>query len=94
MSAKDALVEWTPLPPSVWQPADGYNVYIHETGTTQWTKFNDKPMPGPKETVNGLFGGKEYEARMTAVNKGGESPPGPASQPFRQPEEKSKSSRL
>lgn len=56
-------------------PLTGYIVQKKEKGSPIWTKALDVPPTQTKCTVPGLTEGNDYEFRVIAANKAGESEP-------------------
>ncbi len=57
----------------------GYIVEKREAGTEHWSKALTYQVPDTEVTINDLTDNTEYEFRIRAVNKAGESEPSIAS---------------
>ncbi|GIY50159.1 twitchin [Caerostris extrusa] len=66
---------WTAPKDTGGAPLTGYTVQKKERGSPIWTKACDVPASQTKCTVPGLTEGNDYEFRVIANNKAGESEP-------------------
>ncbi|VVC89475.1 unnamed protein product [Leptidea sinapis] len=60
----------------------GYIVEMKDKYSPLWEKAIDTHSPTPAATINGLIEGNEYQFRVIAVNKAGQSKPSDASKTF------------
>lgn len=72
---------WTPPESDGGAPIEKYIVEKREKGKGPWLKGAEVNFPTKKANVSGLTEGKEYEFRVMAVNKGGNSEPSEVSRP-------------
>lgn len=68
-------LSWTPPKDTGGAPLTGFIIQKKERGSPVWTKAADVPPNQNKATVPGLTEGNDYEFRVIAVNKAGESEP-------------------
>ena len=66
---------WSPPESDGGAPIEKYIVEKREKGKGPWLKGVEVSFPTKKANVAGLTEGKEYEFRVMAVNKGGNSEP-------------------
>ncbi|GBN20312.1 Twitchin, partial [Araneus ventricosus] len=66
---------WTAPKDTGGAPLTGYTIQKKERGSPIWTKAADVPASQTKCTVPGLTEGNDYEFRVIANNKAGESEP-------------------
>ncbi|XP_052825204.1 twitchin isoform X2 [Octopus bimaculoides] len=62
-------------------PITGYDIERKETKSNRWVKVNRSPVSETNFTDDKVVEGKEYEYRVKAVNKAGESDPSLVSKP-------------
>ncbi|XP_033628855.1 titin-like, partial [Asterias rubens] len=67
-------ISWSPPKSDGGSPVTGYIVERKETSSTRWTKAVRDTVSETELTVKDLIEGKEYEFRVAAVNKAGNSP--------------------
>jgi len=71
-----ATLSWTPPKDTGNSPITNYVVEYRPVGGFQWTVANlRKTVAQPSYTVTGLKEGTQYEFRVSAENKVGQSPP-------------------
>uniref|UniRef100_A0A0N5A493 non-specific serine/threonine protein kinase n=1 Tax=Parastrongyloides trichosuri TaxID=131310 RepID=A0A0N5A493_PARTI len=70
-----ATVTWMKPISDGGAPIDGYIIEKKKRGTDEWERCNGRLIKGNSYDVTGLQTGDEYEFRVLAVNKGGESKP-------------------
>lgn len=68
-------LEWTPPPSDGGAPITGYIIQKKERGSPYWQNAVRLSGPETKGTVPNLTEGQEYEFRILAVNKVGNSEP-------------------
>uniref|UniRef100_A0A1I8J9R7 non-specific serine/threonine protein kinase n=1 Tax=Macrostomum lignano TaxID=282301 RepID=A0A1I8J9R7_9PLAT len=78
VSADSVSLSWHPPKKSGGAPVSGYIVEKRLKGDKNWTKASVAPVPATDFTVRNLPEGKEFEFRVTPVNKAG---PGATSPP-------------
>ncbi|XP_072021853.1 twitchin-like isoform X7 [Amphiura filiformis] len=74
-------IEWEEPEDDGGAPIDGYIIEKKEKKSRNWVTCNDKPVKGTSFKVPKLVEGREYEFKVSAVNKGGQGKPSQASQP-------------
>uniref|UniRef100_A0A1B0CYV7 Uncharacterized protein n=1 Tax=Phlebotomus papatasi TaxID=29031 RepID=A0A1B0CYV7_PHLPP len=72
-------LSWTPPPHDGGAPVTGYIIQKKEKGSPYWVTAAHVPTNTCKATVPELTEGQEYEFRVIAVNKAGQSEPSEAS---------------
>ncbi|XP_071942196.1 twitchin-like isoform X2 [Antedon mediterranea] len=72
-------IGWTKPKSDGGAPIEGYIVERKEKNSNRWVEVTDKPIKGEKMKVTDVVPGKEYEFRVTAVNKAGPGKPSQAS---------------
>ena len=78
VTADSVTLSWNPPKNNGGAPIQGYIVEKRAKGDRNWTKDTLKPVFGTEYTAKNLPEGKEFEFRVTPVNKAG---PGEASEP-------------
>uniref|UniRef100_A0A1I8IQH6 Ig-like domain-containing protein n=1 Tax=Macrostomum lignano TaxID=282301 RepID=A0A1I8IQH6_9PLAT len=78
VTADSVSLSWAPPKENGGSPVTGYLVEKKAKGDTAWSKASATPVQGTSYTVKNLPEGKEFEFRVTPVNKAG---PGTASEP-------------
>ncbi|XP_070534198.1 LOW QUALITY PROTEIN: twitchin-like [Ptychodera flava] len=68
-------LEWKAPENDGGAPIEGYVVEKRDTATSRWTPCFEKPVKDNKCTVEDLIPGREYEYRVSAVNKAGKGKP-------------------
>lgn len=68
-------VSWEPPIEDGGSPVTGYIVEKRDTSRDRWSPVNKAPVPETSYLVTGLFEGNQYEFRVRAVNKAGQSQP-------------------
>lgn len=63
-------------------PITGYIIEKKDKYSPLWEKALETNTPTPTASIHGLIEGNEYQFRVIAVNKGGQSAPSDASKPF------------
>lgn len=63
-------------------PITGYIIEKKDKYSTMWEKALERDVPVCSGLVTGLIEGNEYQFRVIAVNKAGQSEPGEASRTF------------
>lgn len=63
-------------------PITGYIIEKKDKYSPMWEKALETNTPSPVATINGLIEGNEYQFRVVAVNKAGQSEPSDASKNF------------
>ncbi|XP_033116214.1 twitchin-like [Anneissia japonica] len=66
---------WTKPKNDGGAPIEGYIVERKEKNSVRWVEVTDKPVKGEKMKVTDVVEGKEYEFRVSAVNKAGPGKP-------------------
>ena len=79
ITADTMTVSWTAPEDDGGSPVTGYLIEKREAGDMKWTKVAEGKMPGNKYTLTGLTPEMEYEVRVTAENKAGQSQPSASS---------------
>lgn len=74
-------ITWKPPKSDGGAPIEKYLIEKKEKNKGTWTKAAEVPGTASSASVNNLAEGKEYEFRVTAINKGGPSEPSEASRP-------------
>ena len=62
-------------------PITGYYIERATAGSSRWLRITRDPIPELTYEARELVEGTEYCFRVVALNKVGEGPPGPQSQP-------------
>lgn len=73
-------LEWRPPVDDGGSPITGYVIEKREKGTSRWMKAGEIKEPETKVRAEDLEEGVEYEFRVRAVNKAGQSEPSPPSE--------------
>lgn len=73
-------LEWAAPDKDGGAKIDGYKIEKREPGSNRWTDATPEPVKGTSAKVPDLKEGKEYEFRVTAINKAGPSKPSKVSQ--------------
>ncbi|KRF85408.1 twitchin isoform X27 [Drosophila virilis] len=81
-TANKADLAWNESASDGGSPITGYIIEIKDKYSPLWEKALETDSPSPVATVNGLIEGNEYQFRVIALNKGGQSEPSEASKPF------------
>lgn len=68
-------VSWEPPKEDGGSPITGYIVEKRDTSRDRWSPVNKSPIPDTSYLVTGLLEGNQYEFRVRAVNKAGQSQP-------------------
>lgn len=63
-------------------PVTGYFIERCTGDSARWLRITKEAVEGLTHSCTDLVEGTEYKFRVVAVNKVGESPPGPESAPF------------
>lgn len=63
-------------------PITGYLIEKKDKYSTMWEKVFETNSDTPQAVVHGLIEGNEYQFRVTAINKAGQSEPSDASKNF------------
>ena len=74
-------LKWSPPDFDGGCPITGYIIEKREAGSPRWSKAKKEPIKGNSFEVPSLSQGAEYEFRVIAVNKAGESEPSKPSKP-------------
>ncbi|KAL1383363.1 hypothetical protein pipiens_013162 [Culex pipiens pipiens] len=80
-SENHAVLKW-PEPDDGGSPITGYIIEKKDKYSPIWEKACETTSPNPTATVGGLVEGNEYQFRVVAVNKAGQSDPSDASRTF------------
>ncbi|XP_021713428.1 twitchin isoform X4 [Aedes aegypti] len=80
-SENHAVLKW-PEPDDGGSPITGYIIEKKDKYSPIWEKACETTSPSPTATVGGLVEGNEYQFRVIAVNKAGQSDPSDASRTF------------
>lgn len=81
-TANKAELSWNEPASDGGSPITGYIIEIKDKYSPLWDKALETDSPAPVATVNGLIEGNEYQFRVIALNKGGQSEPSEASKTF------------
>ncbi|KAI5639981.1 immunoglobulin i-set domain-containing protein [Phthorimaea operculella] len=81
-SASHVDLKWEPPISDGGSPIIGYIVEKKDKYSPLWEKAVETHTPTPSATVNGLIEGNEYQFRVIAINKAGQSKPSDASKNF------------
>lgn len=74
-SANHVELKWPEPASDGGSPITGYIIEKKDKYSPMWEKAIETSSPNPTATVNGLVEGNEYQFRVIAVNKGGNSEP-------------------
>lgn len=74
-SANHVELKWTEPPSDGGSPITGYIVEVKDKYSPLWEKAIETTSPTPSAAVHGLIEGNEYQFRVIAVNKAGQSVP-------------------
>lgn len=58
------------------------SLYVNLNLSTMWEKAVETSVSSPQAVIHGLIEGNEYQFRVIALNKAGQSEPGEASKTF------------
>lgn len=73
-------LEWAAPDKDGGAKIDGYKIEKREPGSNRWTEATPEPVKGTSAKIPDLKEGKEYEFRVTAINKAGPGKPSKVSQ--------------
>ena len=79
---ESCVVSWSAPDSDGGTPLTGYVLERRAGLTGRWLRITRAPLPDPTCPVGELVEGNSYEFRAVAINKVGESEPGPSSQPI------------
>ena len=82
ITASNCIVNFEPPLNNGGSPIIGYIVERKQVQGTRWLRINREPIADTNILCDDLIEGLEYEVRVIAVNKAGESEPSEASKPF------------
>lgn len=74
-SANHVELKWTEPPSDGGAPITGYIVEMKDKYSPMWEKAIETTSSKPTAIVNGLVEGNEYQFRVIALNKAGQSEP-------------------
>lgn len=81
-SANHVELKWTEPISDGGSPITGYIIEMKDKYSPLWEKAIETTSPTPTAAVHGLIEGNEYQFRVIAVNKAGQSAPSDASKSF------------
>ncbi|XP_013148822.1 PREDICTED: twitchin isoform X2 [Papilio polytes] len=81
-SANHVDLKWEAPVSDGGSPIIGYIIEKKDKYSPLWEKALETHTPTPSATINGLIEGNEYQFRVVAVNKAGQSKPSEASKTF------------
>lgn len=81
-TANHVELKWTEPPSDGGSPITGYIIEMKDKYSPLWEKALETTSASPTAVVHGLIEGNEYQFRVIAVNKAGQSPASDSSKTF------------